>query len=317
VFVGQSPAVEEAVVGVEVATGNLEYLSARPTRRVDVRYLSLPEPIELDSDDGERVHALFYRPVNDDHRAPSGERPPLIVVSHGGPTANASAAFNPALQFWTSRGFAVADVDYRGSSGYGRAYRERLKGHWGVVDVADCISTARHLAATGRADPLRTIIKGSSAGGYTALAALTFHPGSFQAGASYFGVSDLEALARDTHKFESRYLDSLVGPWPAMRDLYVERSPVHAVDRLSSAIILFHGRDDRVVPVAQAEAMADAARANGLPVALIVFDGEPHGFRRADTIRRCLEAELYFYGVVFGFTAADDLVPIQIDKAVS
>jgi dipeptidyl aminopeptidase/acylaminoacyl peptidase len=281
---------------------------------VDARYVSEPRAIEFPTEDGQCAYGLFYPPRNADYAAPAGERPPLVVVSHGGPTAAASSALSLVRQYWTSRGFAVVEVDYRGSTGYGRAYREYLNGRWGVVDVTDCLDAARYLVAAGEADSDRLIIRGHSAGGYTTLAALAFHPGVFKAGASYYGVSDLEVLVRDTHKFESRYGDSLIGSYPARRDLYIARSPIHAVNGLDSALILFQGVEDRIVPPSQAQIMADAARANGLPVSLLLFEGEQHGFRRTETIRRSLEAELYFYGVVFGFTPADDLPPIPIDN---
>jgi dipeptidyl aminopeptidase/acylaminoacyl peptidase len=206
------------------------------------------------------------------------------------------------VQYWTSRGFAMVDVNYGGSSGYGRAYRERLRGRWGVVDVADCVNAAKYLAAERKADPIRLIIRGRSAGGYATLAALAFHPGVFKAGTSYYGVGDLERLALETHKFESRYLDGLIGPYPAERALYRARSPVHFVERMACALLLFQGLDDRVVPPNQSRLMADAVRAKGLPVALVTFEGEEHGFRRAETIERCLDIELFFYGAVFGFT---------------
>jgi dipeptidyl aminopeptidase/acylaminoacyl peptidase len=218
------------------------------------------------------------------------------------------------VQYWTSRGFAVVDVNYGGSSGYGRAYRRRLNGQWGVVDVADCVNAAKYLTAHGQADPDRLAIRGRSAGGYTTLAALTFYQDVFKAGASYYGISDLEAMARETHKFESRYLDSLIGPYPAKRDIYRARSPIHFVDRLSCPVIFFQGLEDRVVPPNQSRIMADALRAKGLPVAVLTFEGEQHGFRKRDTIVCCLEAELYFYGAVFGFVPADRLSPIVIDN---
>ncbi len=241
-------------------------------------------------------------------------RPPLIVISHGGPTTAARATLDLKIQYWTSRGFAVVDVNYGGSSGYGRAYRQRLNGQWGIVDVADVIHAARHLVAEGRADPQRLIIRGGSAGGYTTLAALTLEPGVFAAGASYYGISDIEVLARDTHKFESRYLDGLVGPYPAMREVYRARSPIHHVDRLSCALILFQGLEDKVVPPNQSAMMADAVRARGWPVAYLTFAGEQHGFRAAETIIRSLEAELFFYGAVFGFAPADPIAPVPIDN---
>jgi len=214
----------------------------------------------------------------------------------------------------TTRGIAVVDVNYGGSTGYGRAYRQRLNGQWGVVDVADCVSAAAHLVARGQADPDRLIIRGNSAGGYTTLAALVFRPGVFKAGASYYGISDLEAMARDTHKFESRYLDRLVGPYPEAREIYRARSPIHFVDRLSCPLILFQGLEDQVVPPNQSSMMAEAVRANGLPVAYLTFAGEQHGFRKADTIIRSLEAELAFYGAVFGFAIADPIEAPAIDN---
>jgi dipeptidyl aminopeptidase/acylaminoacyl peptidase len=218
------------------------------------------------------------------------------------------------VQYWTSRGFAVVDVNYGGSSGYGREYRERLNWEWGIVDVDDNINAAKYLIEQGKADPDRLIIRGGSAGGYTTLAALTFHPEVFGAGASYYGVSDVEALAKETHKFESRYLDTLIGPYPEMKELYRERSPIHFIDRLSCALIFFQGLEDKVVPPDQSARMADAVRGKGLPVAYLAFDGEQHGFRRAETIIRCLEAELSFYGAVFQFAPSGPLTPIKIDN---
>jgi dipeptidyl aminopeptidase/acylaminoacyl peptidase len=235
------------------------------------------------------------------------------VRSHGGPTAAAGPALNLGIQFWTSRGFAVLDVNYRGSTGYGRLYRRALYGRWGEADVEDCVRGAEHLVAEGLADPERLLIRGSSAGGFTVLAALTFHD-RFRAGASLYGIGDLEALAADTHKFESRYLDSLVGPWPEARAAYRARSPVHHVEGLAAPVIFFQGLQDRVVPPAQAEAMVAALRAKGLPVAYVTFPDERHGFKRAENIQRALEAELYFYGRVLGFTPADDLEPVPVDN---
>jgi dipeptidyl aminopeptidase/acylaminoacyl peptidase len=236
------------------------------------------------------------------------------VISHGGPTTQTKAVLDLQVQFWTSRGFAVVDVNYGGSTGYGREYRQRLNWHWGIVDVDDNINAARYLVEQGTADPDRLIIRGGSAGGYTTLAALTFHPEVFRAGASYYGVSDVEALAKDTHKFESRYLDTLIGAYPEAKEVYRERSPIHFIDRLSCALIVFQGLEDKVVPPDQSERMAHAVQAKGLPVAYLAFQGEQHGFRRAETIMRCLEAELYFYGAVFTFTPAGPLTPIQIDN---
>ena len=237
----------------------------------------------------------------------------MIVLSHGGPTAASTGDLNLEIQFWTTRGFAVVDVNYGGSTGYGRAYRERLRGRWGEVDLADCINAARFLSERGDADGTRMAITGGSAGGYTTLCALTFSD-AFAAGASYYGVGDLEALARDTHKFESRYLDGLVGPYPQAAETYRARSPVHFTDRLSCPLILFQGLEDRIVPPAQAEEMVRALREKGLPYAYLPFEGEQHGFRRAETIIRALEAELYFYSRIFGFELADPVDPVKIEN---
>jgi dipeptidyl aminopeptidase/acylaminoacyl peptidase len=237
----------------------------------------------------------------------------LIVESHGGPTAMTLAQLNLDTQYWTSRGFGVVDVNYGGSSGYGRAYRDRLKGRWGIVDTEDCINAARYLAAQGEVDGKRLAIRGGSAGGYTTLCALVFHD-DFAAGASYYGVADCEALAQDTHKFESRYLDGLIGPYPAARDVYYARSPIHFADRLSCPVILFQGLEDRVVPPSQAQTMVAALRANKLPVAYLAFEGEQHGFRKAETIQRTLEAELYFYSQVFGFPLSEEIEPVEIEN---
>jgi dipeptidyl aminopeptidase/acylaminoacyl peptidase len=242
-----------------------------------------------------------------------GERPPLIVYSHGGPTSATSNELFPRFQYWTSRGFAIADVNYGGSTGYGREYRRRLNDQWGIVDVDDCVNCARYLVKRGKVDANRTIIRGASAGGYTTLAALTFR-NFFKAGASYFGVSDLEALARDTHKFESRYLDSLVGPYPDRLDIYRERSPINFVQRLSCPVIFFQGSEDRVVPPNQAETMVKALRQKGVPVAYILFQGEQHGFRKAENMKRTLDAELYFYSKIFRFELADSIEPVPIEN---
>jgi dipeptidyl aminopeptidase/acylaminoacyl peptidase len=302
VLVAGSGSRPDALVKVDLATGTVESLRSASSMSIDPEFMSTREAIEFPAESGLTAHAFYYAPRNRDFFAPAGERPPLIVISHGGPTTATKATLDWQIQFWTSRGIAVVDVNYGGSSGYGRQYRERLKERWGVVDVADVIHAARFLVEQGKADGARLIVRGASAGGYTTLAALTFFPDVFKAGASYYGVSDLEALAVETHKFESRYLDSLVGPYPARKDLYRERSPIHFVDRLSCAMILFQGLEDKVVPPNQSARMADAVRAKGLPVEYLTFEGEQHGFRKAETIVRCLEAELSFYGKVFGFT---------------
>ena len=275
-------------------------------------WLSVAEPVTYPTSEGDVAHGYFYAPRNPLWQAPVEERPPLIVIGHGGPTGATATTFNPAIQYWTTRGFAVLDVNYRGSTGYGREYRDRLKGQWGVYDVADCVHGARALVERGLVDGARLAVRGGSAGGYTALAALVFHD-TFTAGASYYGISELEALARDTHKFESRYLDQLIGPYPKERARYQERSPINHTDRLSCPVIFFQGLEDKVVPPNQAEMMVEALKAKGLPVAYLPFEGEQHGFRAAATIKRTLEAELYFYGRIFGFTPADEIEPVVIE----
>jgi dipeptidyl aminopeptidase/acylaminoacyl peptidase len=308
-----SPAEPMSIVRLELATGNTEVLRRSTGVIVASGYLSLSEAIEFPTGGGLTSHALYYRPKNIDFTGPDDERPPLIVISHGGPTSATSSALNLAVQFWTSRGFAVADVDYGGSTGYGKEYRQRLDGQWGVVDVDDCVNCARYLIERGEVDGNRTAIRGGSAGGYTTLAALTFR-NVFRAGASYYGVSDLEALARETHKFESRYLDSIVGPYPARRDLYMERSPIYSVEKLSCPIIFFQGDEDKVVPPDQAEVMVNTLRQKGIPVAYILFQGEQHGFRRAPNIKRALDAELYFYSRIFNFELAEHIEPVFIEN---
>ena len=265
--------------------------------------MSVAEPISFPTSAGDQAHGFFYPPRNPHARPLPGERPPLIVMVHGGPTAAATPAFNPLVQFWTTRGLAVLDVNYRGSTGYGRAYRDRLRGQWGVYDVDDCLAGARALVASGRVDPDRLAIRGGSAGGFTVLAALTGHD-LFHAGASLYGVSDLASLATDTHKFESHYLDGLIGPWPARADLYAARSPINHAARVACPVIFFQGLDDKVVPPDQTERFVAALREKQLPAELHTFAGEQHGFRRADTLRTVYAAELTFYGRVFGFTPA-------------
>jgi dipeptidyl aminopeptidase/acylaminoacyl peptidase len=302
-FVGASSTHFPVIVRLNPASGQMAILKSSNAQ--DVRaydgYLSIAQPIEFPTENGLTAFGLFHPPVNRDFKAPAGERPPLIVRSHGGPTSAFSSALDWGVQYWTSRGFAVLNVNYGGSTGYGRAYRERLRGQWGIVDVDDCINGAKHLAATGRVDGKRMAIRGGSAGGYTTLCALTFRD-VFKTGASYYGISDLEALAKDTHKFESRYLDGMIGPYPARRDLYVERSPVHFADRLSVPITFFQGAEDAIVPPNQAEAMVEALKTKGVPFQYLLFDGEQHGFRRAQTIKRTLDAELYFYSIFLSGT---------------
>jgi len=313
VFAAGSPTEAASIVQLDLATRQIEVLRRSSGTVVDAGYVSMPQAIEFPTEGGLTAHAFFYAPQNCDYIAPCGERPPLLVRSHGGPTAATSTTLAWEIQYWTSRGIAVLDVNYGGSTGYGRAYRQRLNDQWGIVDVDDCVNATRYLVQRGEVDGKRLAIRGGSAGGYTTLCALTFRD-VFQAGASYFGVSDLEALTKDTHKFESRYLDRLVGPYPRRRDLYQERSPIHFADRLSCPVILFQGLEDKVVPPSQAELMVEALQAKGVPVAYIPFEGEQHGFRRAESIKRALEAELYFYSQVFSFELADPVEAVPIEN---
>jgi len=313
VFRAGAPQKSAAIVALDPASEQFEVLRRANERDVDEGYLSIAQPIEFPTTNGQTAHAFFYPPRNHDFAAPDGERPPLLVKSHGGPTAMASTTLSLNIQFWTSRGIAVLDVNYGGSTGYGRDYRRRLNDTWGVTDVDDCANGARHLASEGLVDGARCVITGGSAGGYTTLAALTFRD-TFKAGASHYGVSDLGALVRDTHKFEARYLDNLIGPYPGRADLYHARSPINFTDRLSCPVIFFQGLEDKVVPPNQAELMVEALRAKGLPVAYVAFEGEQHGFRRAENIKRALEGELYFYSRVFGFELAEPVEPVEIEN---
>ncbi len=305
-----------AVLLVDASDRTVREVFAGPAPGVAPAWLSVPQAIEFPTTDGRTAFANYYPPTNPDHVGLPGEVPPLLVVSHGGPTSAASVGLNVRYQYWTSRGFAIVDVDYRGSTGYGRAYRNELREAWGIVDLDDCTNAALWLAEQGLADPGRLAIRGGSAGGYTTLCALTFRD-VFACGASSYGVSDVEALARDTHKFESRYVDLLVAPYPERVDVYRERSPIHHLDGLNCPVLLLQGEDDEVVPPAQSEAVADALRDKGIPYAYLLFAGEGHGFRRADTQRRALEAELSFYGQVLGFTPHDALEPLALVRSES
>ncbi|HEU5106244.1 MAG TPA: prolyl oligopeptidase family serine peptidase [Solirubrobacterales bacterium] len=310
-FAAASPESEAAVVVYDAERGETEVVRASSDDPVDPAYVSRPRPIEFPTGEGEVAYGFYYPPANPEFEAPGGELPPLIVESHGGPTSHATPALDREFLYWTSRGIGVVDVNYRGSSGYGRDYRNKLRGAWGVVDNEDCLNAALHLAGEGAADAGRLAIRGGSAGGYATLCALTFHDG-FAAGASYFGVADAEALATDTHKFESRYLDLLIGPYPEQADLYRERSPINHVEQLQVPVILFQGLEDMVVPPNQAETMAAALERIGVPYAYLPFEGEQHGFRKAETNIRCLEAELYFYGRIMGFEPAGEPEPVEI-----
>ncbi len=308
-----SPTEAPAIVKLDLKTKNFSVLRRSHDLKIDSAYLSSPRAVTFPTENGLTSHGLFYSPKNDDYRAPEGERPPLLVQIHGGPTAAAATALSLSIQYWTSRGIAVLDVNYGGSTGFGRDYRERLNDNWGIVDVDDCCNGARYLAEQGEVDGNRLLITGGSAGGYTTLCALTFRD-TFNAGASHYGVSDAEALAKETHKFESRYLDGLIGPYPEKREIYVERSPINHIDQLSCPVVFFQGLEDEVVPPNQAEMMVEALRKKGIPVAYLPFTGEQHGFRQAKNIKRALDGELYFYSRVLGFELADEVQPVEIDN---
>jgi dipeptidyl aminopeptidase/acylaminoacyl peptidase len=300
-----------AVVRLSSLDGVSVLRESQPTL-IDASYISRPESIEFPTSGDRRAHALYYPAHSPDFLGSEGEAPPLIVLSHGGPTSATSSTLSLGIQYWTTRGVAVVDVNYGGSTGYGREYRERLKGAWGIVDVDDCVAAARWLADQGEIDGARMVIRGGSAGGYTTLAALTFRPEVFAAGSSHYGVADAEALARDTHKFESRYLDGLIGPYPEAIDVYKQRSPINAANRLEVPLILFQGLEDKVVPPEQSAMMAEVLADKGIPHAYVAFEGEQHGFRKAETIMTVAGAELYFLGRVLGFTPADECPPVRI-----
>ena len=301
------------IVSLDLTTGEHTVIHETGERVVAPGYLSVAEAITFPTAGGGQAYGYYYAPVNTDYAAPTGELPPLMVLMHGGPTGATSPAFSPAKQFWTSRGFAVVDVNYRGSTGYGRKFRQALNGQWGIVDLEDAVAATEYLVSQKLADPNRLLIRGGSAGGYTTLSALAFTD-VFAAGANYFGVSDLTALAEHTHKFESRYLDSMVGPYPEAAEIYAARSPINALDDFNSPLITFQGLDDRVVPPAQSEMIHEALKAKGTPTAYVPFEGEQHGFRSAENNITALQSELYFYGKVLGFEPAGDLPAVEIDN---
>ena len=323
VCVAGGPAAERVVLSVDADTGTAEVLRAARDLGLAPEWFARPDFVSFPTpEDGtgiEVAHAAVYPPTNPDATAPEGHLPPLIVMVHGGPTSSHDRVLNLEIQYFTSRGFCVAHVDYRGSTGYGRRYRNALQGRWGIVDLDDVVACASHLASEGgpsdrRVDPARLAIRGGSAGGYTVLAALSMRPGVFTAGASSYGVADLGALAAETHKFESRYLDGLVAPWPEGADVYAQRSPINHVDTLDTPLAVFQGEEDEVVPPSQAEAIVAALRAKGVPHAYLLFPGEQHGFRKAENIRAALDGELSFYAQVWGFELPEDegITPIVV-----
>jgi dipeptidyl aminopeptidase/acylaminoacyl peptidase len=314
VVIAGASAIPNQIRRIDVGSGATEVLRTSAAIPVSTEYFSVPHPIEFPTEGGLTAHALVYPPTNPDYEAPEGERPPLIVVSHGGPTGNASAIFSLDMQFWTTRGFAVVDVNYGGSTGYGREYRQRLNGEWGVVDLEDCVNAARYLVDEGDADPNRLLITGGSAGGYTTICALTFTD-VFAAGATYFGIADLEQFGGgETHKFELQYEHTLVGPYPERADIYRARSPIHFVDQISTPMLVLQGADDKIVPPSQADLIVGALRERGIPHAYFLYEGEGHGFRKAENIVRSLGAELSFYAQVLGFEPGDPLPRLEIEN---
>ncbi len=313
-YVGRSPTVLPEIVCINSRTYDQSILKKSSEFDICAEDFSLPKSIKFLTTENAYAYAYYYAPQNSSTRAPEYEKPPLIVMSHGGPTGATGPELDLKVQFWTSRGFAVVDVNYRGSSGYGRSYRESLKGMWGIYDTADCVAAAQYLIKEGLADETRLAIRGSSAGGYTTINALTFAD-IFTVGATYYGIADLNALLQDTHKFESRYLESLIGPYQDMKERYYERSAINYMERLSCPIIIFQGLDDKVVPPAQAIMMSDVLRKKGLPFAYVPFAKEQHGFRQPENIKRAMEAELFFYGCVMGFEPHDVIKPVKIENA--
>lgn len=316
VYVGTGYGHEPQVVKLSIDGPNVrrQVLSTGRELPVEPGYLIEPESIVFPTGDGDAVaHGLYYPPTNPGHVGPEEHAPPLLVLAHGGPTGQARRQLQLGILYWTSRGIAVVDVDYRGSTGYGRTYRRSLDGVWGIADVEDCVAAARYLADRGDVDGDRLMIRGGSAGGYTVLSALAFH-GVFAAGASRYGVADLGALATDTHKFESRYLDTLIGPWPESKAVYDDRSPINHVDKFSAPMIVLQGDEDAIVPPNQSEMIVAALEERGVPVSYLLFEGEQHGFRKAENVISALEAELAFFGAMLEFVPADELPPLDIRR---
>ena len=311
--IAASTSLPRAIVRIDLPRSRAQILREAGSALLEPSAVSVAVPIEFPSAGGHGAHAFYYGPLNPAFQPPPGSLAPLVTFVHGGPTAQAECAYSPGIQFWTSRGFGVLDVNYRGSSGFGRSYRRELNGNWGVADVEDVIAAVRHLCSSGQADADRIAISGGSAGGYTVLVALSSSD-VFSAGAAYYGVSDMTALAKDTHKFESRYLDSLIGPLPAAQAVYDSRSPLNHLDGFKVPLIVFQGADDPIVPPSQSARIVDALRARGVPVAYLLYPDEGHGFRKPENVIRSLQSELSFYGQVFGFTPAGDLPPLIIEN---
>lgn len=310
-FIGASPIDFESIVSLNLKNNESKILKKSNNIKIDLGYISIPKNIEFLSENNKSSFMIYYPPKNKDFSALKSDKPPLIVKCHGGPTGQSKSILNLEIQFWTSRGFAVADVNYTGSTGYGREYRQRLYGNWGILDLNDCVNAALYLAKNNLVDQNKMIIKGGSAGGYTTLCALTFR-NVFSTGASYFGVSDVIALVKDTHKFEEKYIGKLIGTYSEKSELFFERSPINFIDNLSCPVILFQGKEDTIVPPNQSEMFFEALKKKKIPTSYLLFDKEGHGFRNADVIKKCLESELYFYSKIFDFELRDKIDPIKI-----
>ncbi len=312
-FIAASPTELSALYHCDLDTEKVEIIQKSKKIQIDQGYISEPEALEFPTENKQTAFGFYYPPKNKDFTCTLDEKPPLILKSHGGPASQATATLSLEVQFWTSRGFAFLDLNYGGSTGYGRAYRERLKKNWGILDVDDCVNGALYLVKKKGVDPNRLAIRGGSAGGYTTLAALAFRD-TFKAGASYFGVSDLIEMTKQTHKFESHYLDHLIGEYPEEKNRYIDYSPIHHIQKISCPIILFQGDEDKVVPKEQSEKMFQLLKAKGIPTSYILFAGEQHGFRKAKNIKKALDAEYYFYAQVFHFALGDCAFPIEIEN---
>jgi len=314
VYIGASPTTSSQVCSLDLSSSNVDILKKSNTIQIDNEEISIAEEIIFDTTSNDIAYAYFYKPTNTKFEGLKSEKPPLLVISHGGPTGSTSNSLNLSVQYWTNRGFAVVDVNYRGSTGYGRKYRDSLKGNWGVYDTDDCIAAVDFLSNRGLVDSSRVAIKGGSAGGYTTINALTFHK-RFAVGATYYGIADLSVFIDDTHKFESRYLDSLIGKYPEEKEKYYNRSAINFTDQLSCPMIIFQGTEDKIVPPSQAEIMAQGLRDKKIPFSLIMYEGEQHGFRKSENIKSSLESELFFYSKVLKFTAFDKLNNIKIENS--
>lgn len=314
VFLGTGRKSPGGLVELDPVSGQARLLYRPRGEEPAEQYVSGAQSIEFPGADGKPAYAWFYPPANPDYRGPDGSRPPVIVLAHGGPTAHSAPWYSRSRNYWTSRGLAVLDVNYSGSSGFGTAYRKRLNGRWGELDVQDVVAAARAVGERGLADPKRMVVSGGSAGGFVVLAGLAFYPDTFAAGINSFGVSDLSALAKETHKFESRYLDTLVGPLPQSASIYAARSPLNAIERVRVPLLTLQGQEDKIVPPSQSETIVSALRSKGRPVAYVLFPGEGHGFRNSDALVRSLENQQSFLGQALGFTPADSVPQVKIDN---